>query len=88
MMLGNGFGMEWGWLFGALVVVGLVLVAVVVVRVFAGGYKGAATGAATASQEVPGAGTSARQILDERYAAGELSTEEYEERLRVLGSGS
>jgi putative membrane protein len=88
MMLGNGFGMGWAWLFGALVVVGLVLVAVVVVRVFAGGYKGAATRAIGESRKIPGAGTSARQILDERYAAGELSTEEYQERLRVLGSGS
>ncbi|MBC7762305.1 MAG: SHOCT domain-containing protein, partial [Candidatus Saccharibacteria bacterium] len=27
----------------------------------------------------------ARRLLDERYARGELSTEEYQERLRVLG---
>ncbi|WP_253907990.1 SHOCT domain-containing protein [Arthrobacter sp. H20] len=31
--------------------------------------------------------TPARRILDERYAKGELSTEEYRERLEVLGDG-
>jgi putative membrane protein len=27
----------------------------------------------------------ARQVLDERYARGEITTEEYRERLRALG---
>ncbi|MBA4103835.1 MAG: hypothetical protein C0488_16640, partial [Arthrobacter sp.] len=31
--------------------------------------------------------TRAQQILDERFARGELSEEEYRERLRVLGEG-
>jgi putative membrane protein len=32
--------------------------------------------------------SAARQILDERFARGELTTEEYAERLRALGDGS
>jgi putative membrane protein len=33
----------------------------------------------------PTSDSSARQILDERYARGELDTEEYRERLQTLG---
>jgi len=32
----------------------------------------------------PESGASGRRLLDERFAAGELSVEEYEERRRVL----
>lgn len=34
---------------------------------------------------VPGGRNRAREVLDERYARGELTTEEYRERLGVLG---
>jgi putative membrane protein len=78
-MLGPG----WGWLFMALLLAGLVLVVVVLVRVLAGGVGGgpAAGGGGVAGQRW------ARQILAERYARGQISTEEYRARLRALGRG-
>ena len=69
-----GYGSAWGWFYGALVVVGLVLLIVVVVRLVGGGMQRD--------------GTPARRLLDERYARGEISTEEYQERRRLLDEGS
>lgn len=69
--------------FGALLVVGLTLLVVTAVRVLVGGVAGSPE-RTTATREPSGA---ARRILDERYAAGEVSTEEYEQRLRVLEGG-
>ena len=37
-----------------------------------------------AARSGAGAGQSARRILDERFALGELSAEEYQQRRRVL----
>lgn len=71
----NGFGLM--WLFGLLMLVGIALLIVVAVRALGGGISGRSGAAA------PGR-SAARQILDERYARGELSTEEYRERLRTL----
>jgi putative membrane protein len=67
------------FLFGGLLVLGVVLLVVTAVRVLVGGLEGSDQG--RLSSEAAGA----RKILDERYAAGELSTEEYEHRRRVLG---
>lgn len=68
------------WFFGILLMVGVVLLVVLLVRILAGGVKRDA-GGTTAEQRV----SSARQLLDERYARGELDAEQYRERLRVLG---
>ena len=54
-------------------------------RAFSGGVdRGEGAGAS------PGQGhrSTARQLLDERYAKGELSSEEYRERLTVLDENS
>lgn len=81
---GFGFGMIWPWLFGLLLVAGIVLLITLAVRSI-GGRTGdtpgqyPAVGSPTAGQ--------ARQILAERYARGELTTEEYQERLRNIGDG-
>ncbi|MEO7348276.1 MAG: SHOCT domain-containing protein [Terrimesophilobacter sp.] len=85
MMFGNGFGMGSGWLWGLLALVGLVLLVYVIVRVSTGGLQHT-----DASRSHPGIAAAAtkvtpRQILEERYAKGELTTEEYRERLSVLG---
>ena len=72
-------------IFGALIVVGVVLVVVLLVR-RSGRSRRVDTGSAAELQAVRGADKTARQILDERYAAGDLSTEECTNRLRVLGS--
>lgn len=81
MMWGYGMNMGWMWPLGLLLCVfgGLALLALVWVVV--GGIKrnearGAALG--TTVRSTP------RQILDERYAQGELTTEEYRERIKTL----
>ena len=81
----SGYCMGWAWLFWLLLVLGLVLLVVLAVRVVGGGVTGR-----TADQQGAGArpGRSrARQLLDERYARGEITTEEYRERLSELGEG-
>ncbi|HXV93516.1 MAG TPA: SHOCT domain-containing protein [Pseudonocardia sp.] len=77
----GGFGMGWMWLFWLLLVAGLVLLGVVLVRVVGGGVDRGREPAR------PERSSRAREILDERYARGELTTQEYHERLRVLGNG-
>jgi len=81
-MIGNGGGAG-GWMFfGFLMMVGVVLLVVVVVRVIAGGVR---RGTDEPAHPRGRPESEARRLLDERYARGELSTEEYQERLRVLG---
>lgn len=71
-------------LYGALLVVGVTLLAITALRVLIGGVADS-PGPATSAR--PTSSRSARQILEERYAAGELSTDEFERRLRVLQGG-
>lgn len=66
-------GMGWGWLFGLLILVLLIWIVVKLVNMSAG----------SAGQETE---KSALDILKERYARGEISKEEFEERKRVLTS--
>ena len=86
MMMGYGYdgGGAWMWVFGGLMMVGvLVLIGLVVWAVTAATNRGAAA-AATSPADVGGR-TRTRQVLDERYARGELNSEEYTERLHTLG---
>lgn len=82
-MNGYGSGMGGGVLFGLLMMVGLILLGVVLVRVMGGGLRRDDGGTDRPGPDSHGA--TARRLLDERYARGELETEEYQERLRVLG---
>jgi putative membrane protein len=77
MMWGDGWNMSWMWLFGLLLLVGITLLIVLAVRAFGGGIRsGGGSEAASPSR--------ARQILDERFAKGELTAEQYREQVRVL----
>jgi putative membrane protein len=67
-------GWGWMWLVGLLSI--LLLVALVVGAVWAVTRSGSSSRPNTASR--------AREILNERYARGEISTEEYRERLDAL----
>lgn len=89
VVMGNGYGFTAMWGYGLLVTIGLVVLVVLAARVLSGGIGGGSadqTGARTGVAD-PGRGR-ARDILDERYARGELSTQEYEEQLRILAGGS
>jgi putative membrane protein len=80
-MMGDGWGMGWMWFIWPLLVLGIVLVVALLVR--GGGSAANQDGSAPP----PGSGTGrtrAQDILDERYARGELSDEEYQDRLRHL----
>jgi putative membrane protein len=85
-MMGNGFGMGggWMWLFWPLLIIGVVLLVTLLVRALGGGASGAGSRQSSPSSTGP---SRAQHILEERYAAGELTTEEYQERLRTLRNG-
>ncbi|MGD9525570.1 MAG: SHOCT domain-containing protein [Pseudonocardia sp.] len=77
-MMGDGFGlgMGWMWLFSLILIVGIALLVIVAVRMLGGGIRDDRASAP--------ARDAARRILDERFARGELTTEEYRERRRTL----
>jgi putative membrane protein len=100
MMWGYGPDMGWMWLWGVLMLLGVALLVLVAVRLFAGGrggFQGSGfQGSGFNPPGQPGAGhpgpggpwpgrSRARQILDERFAKGELSADEYREQIKVLG---
>ena len=88
----NGMG-GWGtglmMLFGVLLLAGLVVLVVVLVRGMGGGSRqdqGTPPGYGPPAGPGPElGGVRARQILAERYARGEIDSEEYQARLRALG---
>lgn len=84
MMFGHGYGMGWMWVWGLLAGAGLLLFIFVIVRVAAGGIKGASASRIYSGAAAEGKNLTPHQILDERYAKGELATKEYRERLSVL----
>jgi len=85
MMWDNGT-MGWSWGFGVLALVGVAIVVSVVVRLLS---KNGGSGSTTSSisPTLPPEPTGARTILDERFARGEITAEQYREQLRVLGDG-
>lgn len=84
----HGYGMSgmWGlWLFGLLLLVGIGVLIFFVVRAGGGFSRGARSGTNTDAGAQPPRRDSPRDVLDHRYARGELQTEEYRERLQTLG---
>ncbi|MET0956324.1 MAG: SHOCT domain-containing protein [Cryobacterium sp.] len=74
MMWGNGIDPGWIWLYGLLAMASLVVVIVWAARALRNDRGPGATN--------PG---DARRILDERYARGELSAEQYRQQVADLG---
>jgi putative membrane protein len=66
-MMGSSM-MGWFWIWPVLVLIGLVLLGYLAYRLALGGGSGSA------------GPVSAREILDERYARGEIDDEEYRQR--------
>ena len=85
-MMGNGWGMGWMWFIWPLVILGIVLVAFLL-RGTTSGTPGHG-GEAAPRREADGGRSHAQDILDERYARGELTDEEYQELLRHLRGDS
>ncbi len=83
-MNGNGYGMDGAgsWVFAVLLLVGLGLLVLLAVRLYAGSASRGEM-VASADLKTPGRGA-ARKILDERLARGELSPTEYRDRLETL----
>ncbi|MCU1444539.1 SHOCT domain-containing protein [Cryobacterium sp.] len=75
MMWGNGTNPAWLWLYGLLSLVAVVALIVVAVRYFRD----------DSTSPVGPRRSAARRILDDRYARGELSTEQYREQVAELG---
>lgn len=73
----DGSMMGWFWIWPVLVLIGLVLLGYLAYRLTQNRRPGTDT--------APAAGpSSARQILDERYARGEINDEEYRKRRTEL----
>lgn len=89
MMSGYGQGMGWLWLWIPLLLIGVALLVLLAVRVFGGGIRDGygPPGRLGPNGPPPGGGGSAREILDERFARGELTTDQYREYLKVLNEG-
>ncbi|QYH36409.1 SHOCT domain-containing protein [Salinibacterium sp. M195] len=79
MMWGYG-NMGWAWGYGLLAIVGIALLVYVVVRLAS--KTSSRNDAAQAPKHESNSG--AKRILEERFARGELTAEQYREHLRVL----
>ena len=82
-MWGYGYNMMgWSWVVGAVLIVLVIVAVIVVLRL----VPGRAHHPLVNTQAVAGEVLTPRQILDERYAKGDLTTKEYLERVKHLGS--
>lgn len=89
-MMWNGYGMGgmwWIWLWGLLVLAGIIFLVVVTAVDLRG--RNRRLPQSRLDSEAPGpldpsARRNSRDLLDERYARGELTTEEYRERIQTL----
>ncbi|WP_104082496.1 SHOCT domain-containing protein [Cryobacterium sp. Y11] len=82
MMWGNG-NMGWSWGFGLLAIAGVAVLIYVIVRLLSN--KSGSDDGRTAPRQADSAG--ARQILQERFARGEITAEQLRDQLRVLEEG-
>jgi putative membrane protein len=73
----GGWAMGWMWVWPALIVAGLLILGYVAARWMQGGQRASQTGSEPGSW-------SARRILDERYARGEIDDENYQRRRDLL----
>lgn len=88
MMWGYGQSMGWMWLWGLLLLIGIALLVLLAIRIAGGGIRGGyGPGSSHERGNPPPGGSRARQILDERFARGELTEDQYRQHLKVLGEG-
>ncbi len=77
------WGSGWGWAGAVLVIICMVLMFRMMMGHGMMGHSGHGHGGAASGDE-KGSSPDARQILAERFARGEISEEEFEQRKRVL----
>ena len=82
MMWGNG-SMGWSWGFGLLAIAGVAVLIYVIVRFLSNKSGSADTRFAPRQAD----SISAKRILEERFARGELTAEQLRDQLRVLEEG-
>jgi putative membrane protein len=82
MMWGYGWDMGWMWLFGLLIMAGIAVLVLLAVRILAGGMP---QGDRPNADRGPFMRSQARRILDQRFASGDLTAEQYQEHIRLLG---
>lgn len=87
MMWGYGQDMGWMWLWSLLLLIGIALLVLLAVWVSGGGIRSRHGQGGPDGRYFPTGRDTARQILDERFARGEMTADEYRERLRVLNEG-
>ena len=89
MMWSNNGGLGWTVFFGLIIIISIATLVVLAVRLSAGSNDRRGPGSPPGGTGTPGTpGRSrARQILDERFASGELTQEQYLEQVRALGEG-
>ncbi|GAA1464602.1 SHOCT domain-containing protein [Microbacterium thalassium] len=86
--MGFGMGWGWGWVWAILVLVGIGLLVYVAIRLSLRPKEPREPTPPVGTGPAAGATTgSAQQILEERYARGEIDTDEFTERMRVLRGG-
>ena len=86
----NGYGMGGSagiWLFATLLMLGVALIVVLAIRVLGGGIRPDRDGRARPVDRQPGR-SRAREHLDQRYAHGDIDTEEYNQRVTAMGTGA
>jgi putative membrane protein len=80
MMWDYGYGIGWMWLWAVFLLAGITVLVILAVRLLTGGVRH--------DGPSPTGRSRAHLILDERFARGELTAEQYHESLKVLGEGS
>jgi putative membrane protein len=85
MMWGYGVHPGWLWLYGLLSLATLVAVIVMTVRVFRSDASGSGGPPGPGAPGAQPRRSDARRILDERFARGELTAEQYRAQVAQLG---
>ncbi len=84
----NGYDMGGSagiWLFATLLMLGVALIVVLAIRVLGGGIRPDRDGRARPVDRQAGS-SRAREVLAERHAHGDIDTEEYNQRVTVMGT--
>jgi putative membrane protein len=84
----QGFSINGTWPAGLLVALGVVLLIILAVRIGGRRARRGDPGRGEGRRQGPDGSTNSRQVLEEMYARGELSSKDYQKRLRVLHGGA